>query len=304
MPLSPSAPGLPLEEGLEHLRARRYDKAIVALRLALQREPGRLAVVRALATAYLHDEDPAEARRTLETFTQNSPMVAEGWMLASQLEWKLGDRPRAIEVLQSGLQKLPKSESLNRQVAVFLAAEGKLAEAAEHAELSDRCGPLAGYVAAANGRVAALFQSDSTGISRNLDQDWLDQIAADPALVTALLVPSSDATDTSAMLRGVEQRLAKLLESQPHHADRQLLLARLQVAIGDLPAAIFSIERSLACNPNLLPAHRLRADIHASMGEFDKAIEILRQLLKRGLAWPDIQYQIAVLEKQSVVSSQ
>ena len=50
---------LPLEEGLDHLRAARFDHAVVALRIALQREPGRFAAVRGLATAYLLSDDAA-----------------------------------------------------------------------------------------------------------------------------------------------------------------------------------------------------------------------------------------------------
>src|SRR3954470_11768649 len=79
----PAAPvtRLPLEEGLDHLRAGRFEHAVVALRLAWGREPGRFAAVRGLATAHLLGGEPRSARRVLETFTSEYPMSADGWRL-------------------------------------------------------------------------------------------------------------------------------------------------------------------------------------------------------------------------------
>src|SRR4051812_16031318 len=83
---------LPLEEGLDHLRAGRFDHAVVALRIALQRGPGRFAAVRGLATAFVLSDDAKAARLLLDTYTTDQPMSAEGWRLAAQLEWKLNQR--------------------------------------------------------------------------------------------------------------------------------------------------------------------------------------------------------------------
>lgn len=295
MPTPPCPPYLPLEEGLEHLRARHYGKAIVALRLALRREPGRLAAVRGLATAYLLDGDARSARRTLEEFTLNYPMTAEGWTLAAQLEWKVGGKTRAIEVLRSGLRRLPQSVSLLRLLTVFLAASG-------HAK-PDNSGPLVEYLSQATEHGAGNLRScTAADANSRADHDWLDQIAQDSALVTALLGAADDAADGSSqggpMLREIERKLSRLLESQPNHADRQLLLARLRVALGDFPGAVLSLQWALRSNPNFVPAHQLRAQLHARAGDIDGAIEILQQLLKRGLAWPDIHYEIAALEQK------
>jgi predicted Zn-dependent protease len=274
---------LPLEEGLDHLRNGRQDHAVVALRIAVQREPGRFAAVRGLATAYLMSGDVKAARSLLDGYTHEQPMSAEGWRLAAQLEWKLNHRPRAVEILYSGLKRLPQSGVLRRQLAVFLAAEGRIDEAANHGQ-------------------PAPLESVAEKVT-TADHDWLDQIAADPVLLQAILTPvaSEDAAlpeTTREMLRHIEWKLARLLEAQPDHADRQLLLARVQSRLDSVPAAMLSLQRALRLNPKLAEAHRLKAKLHARIGEIDQAIEVLQGLVKRGLHWPDVLYELAALERK------
>src|SRR4051812_1600295 len=108
-----------LAEGLGHLAARRWDAAVVCLRVAVQREPGRFAVVRALATACLRGGEIGEARRVVETFTNEHPMCAQGWRLAAQLAWKMNRYDEAMEALARGLERLPNSAVLHRQTALF-----------------------------------------------------------------------------------------------------------------------------------------------------------------------------------------
>jgi predicted Zn-dependent protease len=293
---------LPLEEGLAHLRASRFDHAIVALRLALQREPGRFAAIRGLATAYLLSGEPKLARRAMENFTAGHPMSAEGWRLAAQLEWKLNYRASAVEILYAGLKRLPLSQVLHRQLAVFLAAEGKLAEAAMHVGDQADSGGVADYLAAAggvSGKMPAPTAAYKTPAAEP-DPDWLDQIAQDPILLQAILLPLSAKLSDEArqMLQGIEWKLARLLEAQPNHADRQLLLARLQARLDAIPAAMLSLQRALRANPNLIEAHRLKSQLHARIGEVDCAIAILQDLLKRGFVWPDIHFEMAELERQ------
>ena len=306
----PAALPLPLEEGLDHLRAGRFDHAIVALRLALQREPGRFAAVRGLVTAYVQTDELKPARRVMERFTSDHPMAVEGWRLASQLEWKLGDRARAIELLYAGLKRLPHSQLLHRQLAVFLAAEGKLADAAAHVgELSrdETRGVMADYLAAASGDCTnkdAVLRCAKPQAGE-ADQDWVDQIVTDPALLSAILTPliPQDAllsAENREMLLRIEWKLGQLLEAQPNHSDRQLLLARVQARLDMIPAAILSLQHcALRSNPDLIEAHRLRAALHARIGEGEQAVAILRQLLKRGVSWPDIHFEIAAIEQQS-----
>ncbi len=289
---------LPLEQGLDHLRAGRHDHAIVALRMALQREPGRFAAIRGLATAHLQANEPTPARKLLDAYTAEHPMSSEGWRLAAQLEWKLLDRPRAVEILYAGLKRLPQSAVLHRQLAVFLSADGKRGQAAAHAKNQpaqprdiESC-----LQAAADGGGAAFAPLAA-------DHDWLEQIAQDSILLKAILAPlSTDLSpltgQTRQMLQDIEFKLARLLDAQPDHADRQLLLARVQSRLDAIPAAMLSCQRALRTSPNLVEAHRLKANLHARIGEIDQAIATLQALTQRGIDWPDIHYDLAALERQ------
>ena len=278
----PSENQSPLDRGIKYLRANQITDAIPLLQAALRGEPGRLAAVRGLATAYLLQRRPNLARTVVDKFTAEHPMAAEGWRLAAQLEWKLNDRSRSIEILRSGLKRLPHSRMLHRQLATFLAADGNFQVAEEHTTPEPQGG---------------------TSADESHERDWLDQIAADPVLLSAILAPLNAATtpltaESRRMLEGIEVKLARLLEVQPHHADRQLLLATLQTKLDAIPAAMLSLQRALRANPKLIDAHRLKAELHGRIGETDQAIQILRDLLKRGLSWPDIHFEIATFEQQ------
>jgi tetratricopeptide (TPR) repeat protein len=259
---------------MAHLAAGRWGAAAEALRTANQREPGRLAVVRALATACLHGGDERGARRAVGQFVLDNPMCAEGWRLAAQLEWKLNQYDEAMAVLARGLERLPNSAALHRQTALFWGARGKLEHAALHAD-----------------RVGA--GSDKTAAH----PDYLDRVAQDPKLLASVLEVSGQDDANLEMLREVERKLSALLQSQPHHADRQLALARLQVRIDELPAAMLSVQRALRASPKFVEAHRLRASILGKLGEHEQAIEILKTLIREGSNWADIHFQAAELQK-------
>jgi tetratricopeptide (TPR) repeat protein len=263
-----------LQAGMAHLAAGRWAEAAAALRIANRREPGRLGVVRALATACLHGGDEAGARGAVAEFVLDNPMCAEGWRLAAQLEWKLNRYDDAMATLARGLERLPNSAALHKQTALFWGARGRLENSARHSERA----------------------ADQTEGAALVDPDYLDRLARDPKMLGSLLDLPGDGGDV-AMLRAVEHKLAALLESQPHHADRQLVLARLQVRIDALPAAMLSVQRALRANPKYAEAHRLRATILGKLGEFDQAIEILQTLVRTGSDWADIRLQIAELRQ-------
>ena len=245
-----------------------------SLRTANRLEPGRLQVVRGLATACLQAGDPGQARVVVHAYTLDYPMCAEGWRLAAQLEWKLHQYDAAMEVLARGLERVPNSQILHRQTALFWGARGKLETAALHAERGRLDGPRL-----------------------TNEPDCLDRLVRDSKLLAGLLdLPAREADEE--MLRAVEVKLSALLETQPDHADRHLLLARLQARLEALPAALLSVQRALRANPRYVEAHRLRATLLAKLGQTEAAIGILRTLVKQGADWPDVHEEIAALRER------
>ena len=261
------------EEGLKLLAERRWAAAIERLSAARALEPGRFAIVRALATAHLHKRDADGARQVLADFVRDNPACAQGWRLAAQLEWKLGDYDAALAMLDRGLDHLPNSPILLRQAGLFRTARD--GQGQERVEPADAQPPH--------------------------DPDWLDRVAQDTRLLESLLsLPDASAGDVGhrEMLRQLELRLAQLLEAQPYHADRHLALARLQTALEDWPAAVLSVQRALRANPEYVQAHRLRATLLEKTGDIEAAIDSLQSLVARGIEWPDLHLQLARLQNR------
>src|SRR5947209_4138345 len=89
--------------GLERLAERDFAGAIPLLRSSVAQDPADLPAARALATGLLHQGDAAGARRVLEELTTQTPLSAQAWRLAAQLDWKLGRYDEALKTLERGL---------------------------------------------------------------------------------------------------------------------------------------------------------------------------------------------------------
>jgi tetratricopeptide (TPR) repeat protein len=237
------------------------SQQLARLREAVCTDGGDLAAARRLATEHVALNEFVAARGVLSQYVSNNPMVEQGWILAGLLEWKLGRWEDAVGWVRRGLAMMPQSEALWRQHAVFLAARGESAAVPE-------------------------------GTSDLQRPDCLDRVARETRLLAGLLNLPGDEGDAP-MWRGIESRLAKLLEAQPLHADRQLLLARVRLRLGDAAGAMVGVQRALRANPDYPQAQRLRAVLLAKGGEYEEAIGIVQGLIARGLDWPDLHVQVA-----------
>ena len=254
--------------GLDRLRAGAFAEAIPLLRSAVGRDPAHVPAARALATALLHHGDAAGAREALENLTTQTPLCAQAWRLAAQLDWKLGRYDEALKTLERGLARLPHSELLQHQVALFRGARGQAEAGRSNVTLIDPADP-----------------------------DPLDRLVERPDLVTALLELPTTAADIG-MLRALAAKLSDLLASQPQHADRHLALARVQLKLADRAAAVRTVQRALRANPDYAEAHRLHANLLADQGHFEPAIQILKKLISAHRDWPDLHCQLADLQRR------
>jgi len=97
------------------------------------------------------------------------------------------------------------------------------------------------------------------GVCRRIPT-FSNRVARDTRLLQAVINLPAHERDTP-MLRALESRLALLLQSQPAHPDRQVLLAKLQLRLGDHRAAGRSVRRALRARPDYPQALRLRATL-------------------------------------------
>ncbi len=291
------------------LRTGHYSMAITFYRQAMLQSPGQFAPVRGVAVAQLRGGDEAAARAVLSEFLLDHPLCAAAWQMAGQVDWKRQRHADAIQTLQRGLTFLPNAAALHRQLAIFLGAKGRLEEALRHVAEAVRDEHLAAnqsieqiFSAALgeNRRPAALLDSPPSQRQDTIE-DHFDPLITSPALLEAILhgLPAGELDDSDRqMLVDLESRLTRLLVLQPHHADRQVTVAKVQMRLGMTVAAMLSLQRALNSNPKLPAAHRLRAELLCTLGETDQAIEALRQLVRKGQGWADIHVEIARLEQQ------
>src|SRR5688500_17685964 len=97
------------------------------------------------------------------------------------------------------------------------------------------------------------------GVCRRIPT-FSNRVARDTRLLQAVINLPAHERDTP-MLRALESRLALLLQSQPAHPDRQALLAKRQLRLGDHRAAGRSVRRALRARPDYPQALRLRATL-------------------------------------------
>ena len=213
--------------------------AVRELTDAARREAGSLRIIRGLATAHLQLGQVDTAREVIGRFLLAQPLSTEGWRLAALLEWKTGRRDDAIRVLARALERLPGSDVLNRQMDVFTGAVG------------DRVSVVA---------AAAQGLGSPPRTSAQVDADWLDRVARDPALLDGVLRVADERKDLG-VLRALAARVAELLDAQPGHADRQLALARLQWKVGNAAGARVAVERALKANPLYAEARRMKEEL-------------------------------------------
>jgi hypothetical protein len=223
-----------LEAGFACLNAGEWTDAIRHLSPLIRRDAGDLKIVRALATAHLRGGDAGSARRVLADFTLAHPLSAEGWRLAALLEWKLCQSTEAVRVIERGLERLPMSDMLQRQRALFVGALGGSEESAPD-----------------------LKSADVT------ESDLLGRVAQDPAVLDGVIRVASGRGDVP-FLRELAERVAQLIDDQPGHADRHVALARLRLGVGDRMGAQVSVERALAVNPYYAEARRMKMELRGT----------------------------------------
>ena len=108
-----------LETGLQQLQAGNFSRAIILLTEAVRSEPGKIVALRGVASAYVLKGKIETARTTIQSFLAENPMADEAWRLLALLEYKQGDRDAAIAITEQGLTRIPGSEMLRKQIAIF-----------------------------------------------------------------------------------------------------------------------------------------------------------------------------------------
>jgi len=244
----------------------RRGEARDAVALALQRDE-RVAQFWALSAELAHDIDAeravAHARRALELDDRDDYRL-----LLAQLELAAGNETSTRELL---------AELLRNEQAPALAWD-LAAELAERADSHEQALALSKNGLAAHPEsVALLLRRKRLALEHGLEAPELHELhellGAEQALpwrdLALLLARGNEAL---AARRAATRALQQIDDDPDEAAGAWLLQAEVELLLGDAPAARCALERSIAHDPQLLPA-RLLAALLADQADDDEAAD-------------------------------
>lgn len=263
-----------------HMAAQDRTAAAVALRQALEVEPGYLPAQRGLALLAVMDRRPQDGVAIARTLQKRQPQDAFGFALEGEVEGMARNWAAAATAYQAALQR-HKSTELAMRLHHALAAAGKAAEAERMAAdwqkgqprdssfvyyLGDRAATAKDWARAESLYRAVLAAQPRHAAAMN-NVAWLMATQRKPGAVAmaeqanALLPERAPLLDTLALALEAENQLPKAVEVQkraaeldPKNPQLRLRLAQLQIKKGDKADARNELE-ALARLGTRFPAH-------------------------------------------------
>ena len=251
------------------------ELAIESFNKAFQLSPGTPAVANRLAQYYLLQNDAAQANEVLQLSFNSGNRSAEALRLLTQAKLALGDRNNA-EVLAKQLQKIEGQEAISLQyLGVIYTGKNQREASIEAFKSAHELAPDADQPVIALVRIyVSEGKSDEARRFLNaiLEVDD-DNVNAHMLLGELTLSEGSDAD--------AARHFAAAIESDPKLVLGYRRLALVYSNQNLTEKAIDTIMAGMVAVPDdsSLPIHL--ASIHEQNGEFDKAIEVYRNLLQK-----------------------
>ena len=296
---------LELHYQLVNLEERQDPAAAAAEIESVYREHGKvLGVVRATVDFdWNHQQKPRAVVVLLESAEAAYPELK--WQLqleAARKLTELGEYPRSKKLLESLLSQKP------------LDAATETALAANYARSGDQAG-LAGFYK------AELIAVQAAAMERNEKMARIAQLRRGAIAAATILGNWSDAADQyielvnaypgdaavaqeAALVAGAHGQREKLLsfyrktvEASPRDARWSIVLARLETALEDYPAAIEAYSRAIRVRPEQKDLYASKADLEERLHRLDDAVADYEQLYK--LNYRDPQWMVKAAEARA-----
>ncbi len=226
-----------------YVSARQQDKAVALLREIVALEPDKLAHRLRLARLLTGLKRLDEAQKVLEEAVTALPEESGAKLALVEFLARARGADPAIETLKGYIEKAPDDYTLRFALAKLYEAARKVDDA------------IAVY--------REIIERDGTG----------------PKGLTA----RTRLADLQARLRKFDQAkelLAEVLQENPNDQQALILRGRIEMASGEVPAAISDFRTVLRDQPNSIPLHRLLARAHL----LNKEPELARDTLKKAIA--------------------
>ena len=111
--------------------------AEIALRKALELDPGSIDALLSLAKSQAEQQKWVEAEKTLRDLLAREPGYGPAWLDLGRC-LRQSDPQHAVASLRSAVQYMPRSAEAHSELSAALAAQGQTAEAERHANLARR----------------------------------------------------------------------------------------------------------------------------------------------------------------------
>jgi predicted TPR repeat methyltransferase len=296
---------LELRYQLVELLQQQNSTAAAAEIDAIYREHGKvLGVVRATVDYdWAHERKPQAVSVLLDSAKASYPELKQQFQLeAARKLTELGEYPRAKQILEPLLSQKP----------LDAAIEAALAD--NYARSGDQAGLEAFYRSELAGvKAAALNHADKTqrlaqlrrGIisAASLLSNWGE--AADQYIELINAYPEDEGlTQEAALVAGAHGQRDKLVnfyrktvEASPRDARWSIVLARLETALEDYPAAIDAYGKAIRVRPEQKDLYQSKADLEERLYKLDDAVADYDQLYK--LSYHDPQWRMKTAEARA-----
>jgi tetratricopeptide (TPR) repeat protein len=242
----------------------RFDDSERTLKEGLEKVPGDLDIIYALARFYAARGDNAKADAMVEEATKAKPNEVGPYLILSAYRNRKGDLKGALDAVEASLKVAPNDNQARLRKAELLLDLGYRDNKKEQID-------------EATSIVDAVLKSDANNPEALFVKAKMDLAAG-------------HLPDAAAGLR-------RAVEIRPEWAQAHFLLATVLNAEGDRNGARAEVSRALELDATMLDARRLLANVQSSLGADDLAAEEGRKVLRED---PD-DLKTRILVAQSLV---
>ncbi len=305
-----SDPGILARCGRLLLECNQYGPACEFLEAALAGDPSKPEVRLDLAIAVFHTQGAAAGLRLLDTVPPGERQ-GDYFLLRAQILDVMNKPQEAAEALDRGFQAAPTRADLYFQAALFLIKHGQIQHAADLLQKSAKVVPNAPELQLTQAIVYALLQQHDTAqdLLARMEARWpewslpylvhgiiltirLRPRQAEPLLETAISLGGDNALayyylalaltgdDPLGKVQRAQEAIEKSLELDPQSAFTQALAGKIAYLRKDYPSAAEHLEAAIRLWPDLVEAHQTLSGVYRALGEREKSVAELKEVLR------------------------
>ncbi len=260
---------------IHHLRNNQAKKAIELIERLLKADPDNLTAGNLLGVARIANGDAAGGRKAYEQVLAKDVSYQPAHLNLARLDLAEGKADAARQRLNRLIGGEQKNVEAMVELAVLEEKQRRLKEAVRWLEKA-RAEP-SGQIGAGLRLVDLHLRSGSPAEAVSVAKETVSKAPENLVVLEAL----TRAQLASGEPRAARQTLGDMTRYANYDADAQLRIARLQIAAGNPSGAVYSLDKALSTQPDLLPARILLAEVAIDQRDFAKAEQIIRDLAEK-----------------------